>query len=164
MLGAMPRAPIALSLLAVAFLVGCNTDPAVFVLPAVTSPKVTVLGGALGVEVSGSFDLDLHLSARASGSSTVGLGEFELVTNGDESPIVSPLPGLVSDQHFPVTVDQDSDVTAHFMFDSGKNPLDTNVKDQLCGAGSVVVKGVIEDSLKGSSTPVISDPVKPSGC
>jgi hypothetical protein len=152
-----------LAALALAGLAGCNTDTAVFVDPTVETPKVAVQAGLLGVGVSGSFTLDLHLGARASGSSTVTLGEFELVTGKDKSPVVSPLP-LVGDKDFPLTVDQDSDVLVHFTFDSGKNPLPQSDEPALCGAGGVAVKGTIQDSLAGSSTPVFSASIDPSGC
>lgn len=144
-------------------LVGCNTDAAVFVDPTVESPKASVMGGALGVELTGGFTLDLHLGARASGSSTVSLGEFELVTGADKSPVVSPLP-IAGDKSFPLTVDQDSDVVVQFTFDTGKDPLPSSDKDALCGSGGVAVKGTIQDSLAGSSTPVFSASFDPSGC
>ncbi len=149
--------------LLLAGLTGCNTDAAVFVDPTVEDPKASVQGGALGVELTGRFTLDLHLGARASGSSKVTLGEFELVTGANKSPVVSPLP-LVGDKTFPLTVDQDSDVVVHFTFDTGKNPLPASTKDALCGAGGVAVKGTIEDSLAASSTPVFSASFDPSGC
>jgi hypothetical protein len=162
MLGGMSKLSLLFALVPALFLIGCNTDAAVFVDPTVESPKVSVQGGALGVGVSGSFELDLHLSARASGTSTVKLGEFELDT-ADKDPIVSPLP-IEGDKTFPLTVDQDSDVTVHFTFDSGKDPLPAAKKDALCGKSGLAIKGTIEDSLAGSSTPVFSATFDPSGC
>jgi hypothetical protein len=152
--------PLAALLVVVA---GCNTDPAVFVEPSVKSPKLAVMGGALGVSVTGSFELAFHLGARAADSSSVTVGEFEIVTGDDKSPIVSPLP-LSSNEHFPVTVDQDSDVSVDFTFDSGKNPLPVADEGPLCAPAGVVIKGTIQDSLRGSATPVFSPTFDPSGC
>ena len=91
------------------------------------------------------------------------LGEFELVTGADKSPVVSPLP-LQADKTFPLTVEQGSDVVVDFTFDTGKNPLPSSKKDALCGSGGVAVKGTIQDSLAGTSTPVFSASFDPSGC
>ena len=166
MLAPMLRAPFfALPLAAACFscLVGCNTDAAVFVDPSIAKPKATVSNGVFGPNVSGSFELDLHLGARAADSSSVTLGEFELVTAKDKSPIVSPLP-LTANEKFPVTVAQDSDETVGFTFDSGKKPLEAAAKGQLCDSDGVAIKGTIQDSLASSSTPVFSETFDPSGC
>ncbi|HVY47874.1 MAG TPA: hypothetical protein VHB21_18430 [Minicystis sp.] len=143
---------------------GCNTDPAVFVEPSIQDPKADVAGGLLGVELSGSFVLALPRGARAADASQVSLGDFEVVTPKDESPIdPKPLP-VEGDKTFPLTVAQDSDVVVHFTFDTGKEPLPPSTKGGLCAPGGVVLKGTITDSLASSATPFVSDPFDPSGC
>ena len=145
-------------------LCGCpNTDPAVFVDPTISSPEATLGGSVLGIELTGSCSLDLHLGARAAGSSYVTLDEFSLVTASDKSPIVTPLPVTTSPE-LPLTVDQDSDVVVAITFDTGNSLLPSSDKDAICAPGGVVIQGAIDDSLADAPTPVFSAAFDPSGC
>lgn len=145
-------------------LAGCpNTDPSVFVDAEITDPKATVTPGALGTSLAGSFTLTLHLGARAADSSKVELGAFSIQSADRKTTIVEPL-AASSTTTFPVTVDPDSDVSAAFTFDTGKSPLPADVATELCAAGGVVISGVVDDSLKGGSTPFVSDAFHPTGC
>ena len=154
-------------LLAAAPLLGCiNTDPAVFVDPTLSAPTATVTSAPLGTTLSGSFDLDLHLGPRASGPSTVTLGEFSIEDAAQTAPIGSSLT-VASSTTFPVTVQLDSDVDADFTFGIGADGAGTvtsTVATQLCAAAGVVISGTIHDSLMDTSTPTVSPVFHPSGC
>src|SRR5262249_60696592 len=69
-----------------------NTDAAVFVEPHVANPAATVTGGALGVSLTGSFDLTLHLGPRASGASMVTPGAVKILDAKQMGELVSSLP------------------------------------------------------------------------
>ncbi len=151
-------------LLAAPPLLGCiNTDPAVFVVPTLSTPAATVTEAALGTSFSGSFNLDLHLGPRASGPSKVTLGEFSIEDAAQTTPIVSALK-LTSTTTFPVTVELDSDVNADFTFGTGKGVVVSSVATQLCATAGVVISGTIQDSLMDTSTPTFSPVFHPSGC
>ncbi len=142
---------------------GCiDTDPAVFVDASLASPSLAVAGGGLGVTLSGSFRLDLHLGKRASGPSDVTFTSFSLKTADESAVLVESLP-VVPTQASPVEVAPGSDVTVTFAIDSGADTLPASVKDQIC-AGQVRISGVIEDSLESQSSPVLSEPFTPTGC
>jgi hypothetical protein len=152
----------ALLLALAAPLLGCvNTDTAIFVDPTLSDPTATVTAGALGTSLSGSFTLDLHLGARAAGPSTVTLGQFSLLDATQTTTIVPSLT-LTDDVPFPATVDQNSDVVAHFTFNTGVDPLPATDKTALCAAGGVVVSGTIVDSLAGRSVPVSTGTFTPT--
>ena len=137
-------------------LAGCpHTDTAVFVAASIEAPAVTVTGGSLGSNVKGSFELHLHLGARASGPSSVQLTSFSIV-DAASAPIVSPLE-LTADRTLPVTVAQDSDEVVKLTFDTGADPLPMDVKTKLC-AGMISIRGAIDDSLENTPTGVDSVP------
>ena len=142
---------------------GCpNTDPAIFVDADLGAPVVGVEQGVLGASLSGTFTLVLHLGARASGASDVTFGTFSLQTADQSTTIVEVLP-VVASQSSPVTVEPDSTVEITFEITTGEDVLDAAIVDQIC-AGQVVVSGVIEDSLEGESSPVVSPAATPVGC
>jgi hypothetical protein len=65
---------------------------------------------------------------------------------------------------FPVQVDLDSDASVAVSFDATDNQLDTAVYDAICNAGSVVISGAFDDSLRGAPSLVTSAIIAPSGC
>lgn len=138
---------------------GCNLDAAVFVDPDIEEPSFAASKVALGTTISGSFRLTLHLSVRASGSSQVTVGAFQLKKSDGTTVLVDNLP-ITADMPNPVNVDEDSTTTVQLTISSGSDLLDATVRDAVC-AGDVVIAGVIEDSLLSSSTPVASDPFTP---
>jgi hypothetical protein len=149
-----------------AVLAGCiNTDAAVFVEPTISSPAMTVMGSALGTGItSGSFHLDLHLGARASGPSTVSLVSFAILDAQMQQDIVDPLMAT-SSTPFPATVQPDSDVNADFTFNTGAALLPAAKGTALCASAGVVIRGTIQDSLMGATPTTRYSPVfHPSGC
>lgn len=138
---------------------GC-VDTAVFVDPEIEAPALTVTKAALGTSFTGSFDLTLHLADRASGPSSVTVGSFTLKKTDGTTVLVDNLP-ITADKPNPVGVDEDSTTTVKVTVDSGSKLLDAAVADAVC-AGDVVIAGVIEDSLLTTSTPVESEPFKPT--
>ena len=147
-------------------LTGCvSTDTSIFVVPTISSPAAAVASSALGTGItSGSFGLNLHLGPRASGQSTVTLGEFSILDATMTTPIVTPL-DVAGDMTFPVTVAPDSDVITHFTFGTGNTTLKPSVAMALCASAGVVVSGAIDDSLAGKQDPVYSDGLPTSsGC
>jgi hypothetical protein len=153
-----------LALLALAApLAGCpNTDTAVFVDPTITAPAATVSGSALGTAITGgSFHLNLHLGARASGPSTVTLGAFSITDASKTNTIVSAL-DVATSTTFPATVEPDSDVDADFTFETGSKLLAGELKDKLCDPAGVVIHGTIDDALLGTSTPMDSPVFMPT--
>jgi len=145
-----------LLLLAAAPLMGCiNTDTAIFVAPALDTPVVTVTNNALGTGVSGAFHLKLHLGARASGPSSVTVGQFDILDAQQAGTIVSPL-ALTSTTQLPVAVQPDSTVDVSFTFDTGTKLLAADLGKKLCDVAGIVLGGRIEDSLQGTATPVAS--------
>lgn len=144
---------------------GCiNTDTAVFVDPSIDAPTVAIAKLALGTSLSGGFTLKLHLGARASGSSMVQPGQFEIQDAAQTKTIVTPLVLDAGGTALPVTVDQDSDVEVKLTFDTGTKLLTGDLGTQLCDAAGVVITGVIDDSLQNTATPVTSAVVHTSGC
>jgi len=151
------------SLIAIALSVaGCiDTDTAVFVDATIDNATLSAEQLPLGTALSGSFELTLHLGARASGPSEVGYLSFSIKSEAGDV-IVDNLP-VEASQPAPVTVDPGgSDSVVTFTLDTGAE-LGTEVFDQIC-AGPIIISGVIEDSLATSSTPVESEPFSPSGC
>lgn len=145
-------------------LAGCpNTDPAVFVDAGIVAPSATVTENALGVALTGGFQLSLHLGARASDASQVSVESFAILSADQSSEIVSPLPATASGGvTFPVTVEPDSDELVPFTFENPDALLPAEKAAELCGAGGLRIKVVIGDSLQGGSTPVVSDVFQPS--
>ena len=149
-------------------LMGCiNTDAAVFVEPSILSPKATVAGGALGVTISGEFKLNLHLGPRASGPADVALGGFAILDVDKKAEITSIQLGDSAIQ-FPTAVEPDVDALATFPFDLGSKTLPATAKDKaagsLCDPRGVILRGTIQDSLAGGSTPFFSEIIHPAGC
>jgi hypothetical protein len=140
--------------------VGCiDTDTAVFVDATVGAASVAVGGSGLQITLTGSFALDLHLGARASGASEVTYTSFSLKAADDtvlvESLLVTP------DKPSPVAVEPGSDVVVTFTIDSGPDSIGQDLKDRTC-AGQVKIAGVIEDSLESESSPIESEPFTPT--
>jgi hypothetical protein len=151
-------------LVAAAPLGGCvSTDTAIFVTPKITAPAAMVLSATLGATVTGSFDLDLHLGPRASGPSTVTLGEFSILDAAQKGPIVTPL-SLTGSLGSSIIVLPDSDAQGLFMFSEGTKTLPNTVVPSLCASAGVVIGGAFRDSLTGMSTPVSSSVFHVSGC
>ncbi|MFO0551456.1 MAG: hypothetical protein U0271_23905 [Polyangiaceae bacterium] len=149
------------ALLLVASMAGCDLDTAIFVDPTIESPEATIKNNVLGVSLTGSFDLVLHLGSRASDSSEVTYSSFTLETS-DRTVLLDSLP-ITASAPSPVTVDPGEDVTIQMTIDTGDDVLDAALYDQAC-AGNVVIAGVIDDSLATSSTPFVSQPFALSGC
>jgi hypothetical protein len=148
--------------LAAPLLAGCpNTDTAVFVDPTIGTPTLDVGGSVLVTSIKGSFPLDLHLGARASGPSQVSIGQFEIQDAKKTGAIVTPLPLDSGSTQFPVTVEPDSDVNVTLTFDE-ETKQETVTK--LCDPAGVIITGTIEDSLQDTATPVESAVVHPTGC
>jgi hypothetical protein len=137
---------------------GCvDTDPAVFVEASIVSPAATVSAGALGTNLTASFQLKLHLGSRASGPSQVSIRSFE-IASAARAPLVSPLE-VTTSATLPVEVAPDSDVTVDFAFDTRTEgtPLPTDTAMPLCATDGLRIVGAIEDSLEDGATPVASD-------
>ncbi|MBK8251355.1 MAG: hypothetical protein IPK82_01635 [Polyangiaceae bacterium] len=144
---------------------GCiNTDAAIFVDPSTDNPALQVQSAALGTSVSGGFSLSLHLGARAADSSDVALQSFTLVTEDEKTVLVESLPLAASGATFPVTVEPDTTVDIDLTIDFGEDLVEQAVADAICNAGSVRFKGAITDSLRGTTVPVVTDAVVPTGC
>jgi hypothetical protein len=149
---------------------GCiNTDTAIFVAPTMSAPAMTVgcpvSCTSFGFDImNGSFHLDLHLGARASGPSTVKLVSFSILDAQMKGAIVPSLM-VSSTTTFPVTVQQDSDVNADFTFSTGTGTEPSSEYSAICDPAGVVIGGSIQDSLQGATpTPVYSPVFHPSGC
>ena len=146
------------------FLTGCvSTDPTVFVDASLESVSAAVQGGALGATIAGELGLKLHLGPRASGPSQVSLGAFAILDAGQKADITAIVLGA-SATEFPVTVDLDSDVSATLPYSLGSKTVPAEAKAKLCDPAGVVVRGTIQDSLLGGSTPFFSAVVHPTGC
>jgi hypothetical protein len=151
-------------LVAAAPLGGCvSTDTCVFVCPKIAAPAAMVLSATLGATVTGSFDLDLHLGPRASGPSTVTLGEFSILDAAQKGTIVTPL-SLTGSLGSNIIVLPDSDAQDSFKFNTGTKTLPNTVVPSLCAPAGVVIGGTFQDSLTGMSTPVSSSVFHVSGC
>lgn len=146
------------------FLTACvSTDPTVFVDASLESATVAVQGGSLGATVTGELVLQLHLGPRASGPSQVSLGGFTILDAGQKAEITAIVLGASSTE-FPVTVDLDSDVSATLPYTLGSKTVPAETQAKLCDPAGVVVRGTIQDSLLGGSTPFFSAVVHPTGC
>lgn len=140
-----------------------DTDTAVFVDPSIEAPELAVQASALGASMSGSFDLVLHLGARASGPAEVTYSSFSLKTADGASVIVESLP-VTASVPSPVAVDPGGDdVIVSFTIDTGADLIPQEQLDAIC-AGQVLVAAVLDDSLATSSTAAQSAPFTASGC
>lgn len=154
---------IALVAAALAAGTGCiDDDAAVFVDASIAAPSAAVTGGALGTELTGGFQLALHLGPRASGASQVSVRSFEITSADQSTSIVAPLEA-VAGTALPVVVEPDADVTVAFTFDTGADLLPAEAQDGLCDPAGIRVVGTIEDSLQDGATPVASE-VFVAGC
>jgi hypothetical protein len=143
---------------------GCvNTDPTVFVDATIADGTVTVAKGALVSTVAGSFNLSFHLGPRAADTAEVTLGALSLV-NADRSTTFVPSLAVVTAPAFPVAVPVDSDVVVGVSFSAQDNQLPTATYDAICQAGSVLISGAFEDSLRGTTSTMASSPITPAGC
>jgi hypothetical protein len=143
---------------------GCvNTDPTVFVDASLADGTVTVAKGPLVSTVAGSFTIDFHLGPRAADTAEVSLGALSLV-NADRSTTFVPSLAVVTAPAFPVRVELDSDVVVTVSFSAQDNQLQTATYDAICGAGSVVISGAFEDSLRGTTSTMASGAITPGGC
>lgn len=159
----LARSLFALPLVLATTGVACfDTDPAVFVDATIDAPQLVVGEEVLGISLSGSYLLVLHLGARASGESEVSYGTFSLVAE-DGTVMIETLP-VTPSAASPVVVDPGgADTAVTFEISTGPDLLPSTIKDQLC-AGPVAVSGVVEDSLATTSTPVQSEPFVVLGC
>jgi hypothetical protein len=162
-----PIAPLAfLAVAGFSGLAGCiNTDTNIFVAPTVSAPSAAlVTSNPLGLGLAGSFELGLDLAPRASGASTVTLGQVSLV---DAAMTTSILPALsaTASPAFPVVVQPGSDPTIAFTFDTGTALLPTSDKAAICAAAGVAIEVEIQDSLlEGMSKAAYSPVFDVSGC
>lgn len=132
---------------------GCvNTDPAVFVAPKIDAPAAMEQSSVLVAAVTGSFVLDLHLGARASGPSMVTLGEFSIL-DAEQTTTIVPALKLTGSLTTPIEVSPNSDENDDLSF---SNEPSTSAVSQLCAKAGVVISGTIQDSLLDSSTSVTS--------
>jgi hypothetical protein len=139
----------------------CNLDAAVFVEPAIESPRLAVEGGVLGSALQGEFTLTLHLGARASGPSEVSFGAFSLV-DADGLIVLDGLP-VEPSRPSPILVEPDSDEVVVFTIDSGDEPIADSLTAAIC-AGDLAIRGILEDSLESGSSPVESELFVATGC
>jgi hypothetical protein len=144
---------------------GCiNTDPSIFVDVQVSSPSFAVQPVALGATVTGGFTMSLHLGARAAGSSEVNVQGFELVSEDESAILVPSLPLAAEGATFPVVIEPDTDVVIDLVVDYGGDTITAAEQQTLCDAGTVRYRGSITDSLRGTTVPVLSEPVAVLGC
>lgn len=156
------RAPIAL-LASSLTLVGCgqSLDEAVFVQAAIGQPTLVLTQSTLVTQLSGSFDMSLHLGPNADAASTVSL-EAASIKDEDETRDIVPL-YVTSSVPLPVTLEPDTTVSLTFTIDATQPPLEDPEVVDLCAA-AVRVSTIIRDSRQGSAAPLVTSPVVPSGC
>ncbi|MEZ4300592.1 MAG: hypothetical protein R3B70_36985 [Polyangiaceae bacterium] len=162
------RSPVLLALAAAAALAagsGCvDTDPNIFVSVELLDPTVGVENAALGTAVTGGFLLDLHLGARAADGTTVNVQGFELISEDQNTIIVPSLPLSANGHTLPIVVEPGTDESVEIVIDLGDDLLAKEVGQNLCNFGSVRYRGSITDSLRGTTVPVLTDPVQVTGC
>jgi len=149
-------------------LAGCvNTDANIFVAPTVTSPAAKLTSSGLpgfGVGITGSFDLGLDLSPRASGPSTVELVQVSILDATMTTPIVQAL-STTSTPAFPTTVQPGDDPTINITLEPGSKTLPQTDEAPLCAAAGVVFAAQIQDSLlPGTSKTAYSPVFHVGGC
>ena len=140
-----------------------DTDTAIFVDPSIENPSLSVVDGPLGATLGGSFDVVLHLGARASGPSETEFVSFSVKSSDESEVLVDNLP-VSANVSLTVTVEPGGeDVVVSFEIAQEGDVLESSLVDALC-AGNVVFSVVIEDSLSTTSTPAVSAPLQPAGC
>ncbi|MBM4375805.1 MAG: hypothetical protein FJ095_12030 [Deltaproteobacteria bacterium] len=142
---------------------GCiDTDAAVFVDAALVEPALAIAGSSLATGLGGDVTLTLHLGPRASGPSTSTLLAVSLVTADGQGTLASTL-GFTSSPTLPTAVGVDDTVAVGLDFDPKDNALPASATATVC-AGSVRLRAVVDDSLRGSPVTVDSEPFAVSGC
>ncbi|MEO6598804.1 MAG: hypothetical protein ABIQ16_02960 [Polyangiaceae bacterium] len=134
-------------------LAACGSKGAVSLVVGIEQPTVSLVDGAAGASLSGSFQLELALGPEASGSTHVTLGNFSLQTEAG-APLIEVL-NLTSTPEFPIDVAKGDSQIARFTFN--KDGVD---RDEVC-AGKVRIVGSVMDSIKGGTDPVSSDLIMP---
>jgi hypothetical protein len=161
------RAPVrklACGLGGVLGLAGCiDTDAAVFVEASIESASVAVSSNGFAAGVDGALSLRLHLGPRASGSSEVDDRGFSILRTGGTTTLVPSL-GYVADPPFPVTVAVDSTLLIAVTFAKEDNAFDPTAVAELCDPAGLVLRGVLDDALRGGAISADSEPVTPTGC
>lgn len=144
---------------------GCigDDEAIIFVDPTITSPQATIAGSVLGSTVSGSFQLRLVLGPRASGSSTVTLGSFNITDSTGKTAVVPSL-SVMPSKTFPLDVPPSSDIQVDVTFDIGDKTVSMMATEAMCGTSGVKISGTINDSLQAAPTPFVSEIFKPTGC
>lgn len=143
---------------------GINTDPSIFAEVSVSSPTIAVQEVALGTAVSGGFTMSLHLGARAADSTTIQVQGFELVSEDQNTIIVDSLPLAAKGATLPILVEPDTDEEVQIVIDLGDDLLAKDIGQKLCAFGKARYRGSITDSLRGTTVPVLTDPVQVTGC
>lgn len=146
---------------------GCdelNTDPSIFADAKVEDPYVDVREKPLGADITGGFTLALHLGPRAADSTKVALEGFQLVSEDQNTLIVDSLPLRAESATLPVTLEPGSDEDIAILIDYGGDLAPKEEGDKMCSFGLVRFRGSISDSLRGTSQPVLTDPVDVTGC
>jgi hypothetical protein len=151
----------ALLLLAAPLLASCiNTDPAVFVEATLADPVLTLGAGSVLVQsLSGSFTLELHLGARASGTSQVSLVEAKIQ---DATGTDTLLTLQVGEGAFPAVVMPDDTVSLPLTFQD--DSVDPALVTKLCDPHGVTFAARIDDSLEDAPTNATSVLVNATGC
>ena len=129
-------------------LAACGSKGTVSLLVAIDQPMVSVVDGAAGTSLSGSFQVSLAQGSEASGSTHVTPGNFSLQTEAG-APLIEVL-NLTSTPEFSVDVAKGQTQTLSLVFE--KDSVD---RDAVC-AGKVRIVGSVMDSLKGGTEPVSS--------
>lgn len=129
-------------------LAGCGSKGGASLLVQVDQPTLSVVDGAAGTSLSGSFHLSLQLGSEASGSAQVTLGNFSLQSEAG-APLIEVL-NLTASPDFPVDVGKGQTQIVNLTFDE-----DSVDRATLC-AGKVRIVGSVLDSLKGGTDPVSS--------
>jgi hypothetical protein len=140
-----------------AALSGCGIEEGGVLLEAsLDSPEVTVEGGTLATDVTGSFDIVLELGDLASDPTTVKLGAFRLERDG--SALVEPLL-FDTNPKFPVDVGVGaSKRVAATIMSLDQAP---ELAEVLC-EGPVVIAGTVTDTLGDDRAKTLrSGPVTP---
>lgn len=156
--------PCTVALIAAAGCDGINTDPSIFVDVQVSSPTVAVEEKALGAVVTGGFTMSLHLGARAASSTTVNVQGFQIVSEDQNTVIIDSLPLAAEGQLLPIVVEPDTDEDVSIVIDYGTDLATPEEGQKLCSFGTVRYRGTITDSLRGTTVPVLTDPVQVTGC
>jgi hypothetical protein len=136
-------------LLVPVLLAACGSTGSVSLLVGIDQPAVSVVDGAAGTSLSGSFRVRLALGPEASGSTHVTPGNFSLQTEAG-LPVIENL-NPTSDPEFAIDVPKGGTQIVSLSFE--KDSVD---RDLVC-TGKLRIVGSVMDSLKGGTDPVSSD-------